>query len=122
MLLSALSLPLLLLLQAFLSDTPFRYLYLGQFPTLPAALNARATAQQVLYGQAGRSNTPPAKTNKSMHSAAAAAAANDAGAEVQPASEADLRAMASKLTAGKQGDVVKGVMKHHGTLGLLDEI
>jgi hypothetical protein len=109
-----------LLLQAFLSDTPFRYLYLGQFQTLSAALNAKATAQQVLYGPSGRSNAPPAKANKAKDSAAAAAA-SEAGAEVQPASEADLRTMALKLIAGRQGDLVKGVMKQHGTLGLLDE-
>jgi hypothetical protein len=119
---------LLLLLQAFISDNPFRYLYLGQFKTLPAALAAKAAAHHALYGPSGRSTVPSSKNTGSKgkelqggrgaaEGDAPAAAAGDGPA----VTEAEARAMAAKLVAGKQGDMVRSVMRQHGTIWLLSK-
>lgn len=127
-LLAFLHLPgLLLLLQAFISDNPFRYLYLGQFKTLAGALAAKAAAHHALYGPSGRSTAPPSKgtgsKGKGLQGGGGAADGDaPAAAGDGPAvTEAEARAMAAKLVAGKQGDMVRSVMRQHGTLGLLSK-
>lgn len=111
------------MLQAFISDAPFRYLYLGQFETMSLALAAKAAAQQTLYGPSGCPSAPPAAGGAAATAAGGggvgAAAAAAAGLSVPAVSQAEVKAMAVKLAAGKQGDLVRQVMKRHGTLHLL---
>lgn len=80
---------------------PFRYLYLGQYESMAAALTAKAAALHVLYGPDPEGG-------------------GGGGAGVS-ASVADVKAMAARLIVGKQGDLVRGVMKQHGTLDLLKQ-
>jgi hypothetical protein len=88
---------------------------------MAAALAAKAAAQQALYGPTGQSHSGPgpAKGFKRGMGQAAAAAAAEAAMQSVVVSQADVKAAAVKLAGCKQADLIKSVMKEHGTLHLL---
>lgn len=86
------------------------------------ALAAKAAAQQTLYGPSGCPSAPPAAGGAAAAAAGGGgdgAAAAAAGLSVPAVSQAEVKAMALKLAAGKHGDLVRQVMKRHSTLHLL---
>lgn len=76
---------------------------------MQAAAAARAAAHQMLYGPTGR----PAVVG--------AGGAEEQQQQAPVVAEAEMKALVVRLMSGKQADLVRAVMKQHGTLALLDD-